>query len=158
MPKFYTRFDPPPNPVYKSDLPSAVHPEFGYEADINNLVENRVNSRGVCQTFLTGISSSLPPNPDSPKYGDFSQYTSDKLSESMNIIARARSQFEMLPSSLRARFSNDPRHLVDFVSDDSNYYEALKLGLVAKKKSLTPDEKHSISTDAKVTGSKPPEA
>ncbi|QXP45064.1 internal scaffolding protein [Microvirus mar38] len=164
MPKFYTRFNPPPNPAYKSDLPSAVHPEFAFECDINNLVETRVNKDGKQFSVMTGVGSSLPPNPDSPKYGDFTGYTSSNLTESMNVVARARAQFEMLPSNLRARFENDPRKLVDFVNDSNNYDEALRLGLVNKRPELVKDvatlqpvSPSPIDT-SKVTGYKSPEA
>lgn len=133
MPNFFTKYNPPPSPVYKSDLPSMVHPEFSFECDINNLVETRVQKDGRQLSVITGVGSSLPPNPDSPKYGDFSGYTSSRLSEAMNVVAEARSKFEQLPSGLRARFENDPRKLVDFVNDGSNYDEALRLGLVNKR-------------------------
>lgn len=133
MPNFYTKYNPPPSPAFKSDLPSMVQPQFAFECDINNLVETRVAKDGKQMSVMTGVGSSLPPNPDSPKYGDFTNYTSSQLTEAMNVIAQAKSQFEQLPSGIRARFSNDPRNLVDFVNDDSNYTEALKLGLVNKR-------------------------
>ena len=39
--------------------------------------------------------------------------------------------FDSLPSSLRERFSNDPSRLLAFVDDESNFDEAVKLGLLS---------------------------
>lgn len=139
MPSFYTRYNLPPRIYFKSDLPSMVQPQFSFECDINNLVRTITDRNGVQRTVFTGVASSLPAGTDKPKYGDFSQYTSEKLLASMNIVAQARSHFEQLPSYLRERFSNDPTKLVAFVNDASNYDEALKLGLVNKRAEVVKD-------------------
>lgn len=48
-------------------------------------------------------------------------------------IANAKQGFMQLPSDLRARFDNEPYKLVSFLQDESNYDEAVKLGLIQPK-------------------------
>lgn len=68
-------------------------------------------------------------NPLPPRFEDVS---SVDYSEAMYVVANARSAFEGLPARLRARFHNEPRELLAFVSDDRNRAEAEELGLVVK--------------------------
>jgi len=53
--------------------------------------------------------------------------------QSLDMIITAETAFMDLPSSLRERFENDPAKLVKFMSDERNFEEAIKLGLVNKK-------------------------
>lgn len=61
-------------------------------------------------------------------YADYSGVPA--YDEAMCIVARANEQFDGLPAAVRARFANDPRQLLAFVSDESNRDEAIKLGLI----------------------------
>ena len=38
-----------------------------------------------------------------------------------------------LPSDVRSRFGNNPAELLDFLNDNSNYDEAIRLGLIHAK-------------------------
>jgi len=49
--------------------------------------------------------------------------------EAMQTIINAESAFIDLPSQVRARFGNNPQQLINFLSDNSNDAEAIKLGL-----------------------------
>jgi len=49
--------------------------------------------------------------------------------EAMQTIINADSAFLDLPSQIRARFGNNPQQLINFLSDNSNDDEAIKLGL-----------------------------
>jgi phage internal scaffolding protein len=40
--------------------------------------------------------------------------------------------FNDLPSSIRSRFGNDPAAFLDFVNDEGNADEMIKLGLIEK--------------------------
>lgn len=86
------------------------------ECDINTI---------VCRFGLTG---ELPNNVRVPQYGDFSAATD--YHTAMNQVIAAQQAFMQLPADVRTRFANDPGALVDFISDDSNRAEAVKLGLV----------------------------
>lgn len=50
--------------------------------------------------------------------------------QSMNIITKAGNMFQQLPSSVRNRFSNNPADFLEFVQNEANREEAVKLGLV----------------------------
>lgn len=49
--------------------------------------------------------------------------------EAMNLVCEAQEMFNDLPSSIRSRFGNDPAAFLDFVQDESNVDEMVKLGL-----------------------------
>lgn len=59
-------------------------------------------------------------------YGDF---TSFDFHEAQNIIAKANSMFEELPSNIRNKFQNDPAQFLDFTADENNHAEMVELGL-----------------------------
>lgn len=78
----------------------------------------------------TGIITA--PIKNNPVYGDYS--TMPSFHEAQNIISKAHEQFDGLPLNLKKRFQNDPAQFLEFVHNDQNYDEALKLGLVKAKK------------------------
>lgn len=89
---------------------------FQEEVDINTIVR-RFN--------LTG---QLPENVAVPTYADFDEIFD--FHSAMNVVAQAGEAFGLMPADVRARFHNDPGEFMDFVHDDRNYSEAVKLGLV----------------------------
>lgn len=93
---------------------------FAEECDINTIVR-RFN--------LTG---QLPTDVDAPTYADFSDIPD--FQSAMNAVLAAQESFASMPADVRARFNNDPASFVDFCSDDANYDEAVKLGLIYKSK------------------------
>jgi len=95
---------------------SLTQQHFADECDINNILE-RFN--------VTGL---LPQNPLSPRYGDFSGI--DDYHSALNAVMAAEDEFDTLPAQIRARFDNEPAKLIDFLSDENNRDEAVKLGLV----------------------------
>lgn len=98
---------------------SLTQQNFAEEVDINTIVR-RFN--------LTG---QLPTNFQMPTYGDFTGISD--YHTAMNIVAAADEQFLSLPAELRARFNNDPGQLIEFLENDKNRDEAVKLGLVTPK-------------------------
>lgn len=74
----------------------------------------------------TGLMSNI--RTDQPKYGDFSNAVD--YHESVRRAQQAEEDFMLLPASIRARFSNDPGKLIDFIADENNRAEAIQLGLV----------------------------
>lgn len=127
-----------------SDKPSLTQQCFGYDTDINNIVKGCVS-----QEF---ISRGVPNWNGVFKPGQFE--------ESMQLVAKAKSMFEELPSNIRKRFDNNPEKLIAFVSDDKNYEEGLKLGLFEKKPLVQPIKVEISNPDyTAVTGSPvtPPE-
>lgn len=60
---------------------------------------------------------------------DFSDYQS-----SLHKVMKATDAFNSLSSDVRGRFDNDPGKLVDFLSDEKNRDEAVKLGFIKEPK------------------------
>lgn len=73
----------------------------------------------------------LPINQSPELYGDYTNVGS--YQDALNIVIKAERQFEGLSSNIRDRFDNDPSKLLKFLSDNKNYDEAAKLGLVTKR-------------------------
>ena len=86
------------------------------QADINYIIE---------QYNVTGI---LPTAPVSPQYADFTGIYD--YQSALNAVIDAQDEFMSLPAKLRARFDNDPLNLINFLNDDENRQEAIKLGLI----------------------------
>lgn len=124
--KFRTYYDLGPErfgDVDFGDEPSLTIQSAKDECDINLIIENA--NRGVFP------SSAL--NSREPLYGDFSNVAD--YHSAMNAVRESQAMFEALPSSLRARFANDPALLLEFVADERNRDEAVRLGLISQ-----PDE------------------
>ena len=84
--------------------------------------------------MLTGVlGDPLAVGSVEPQYGDFT--TVADFHAAQNIIAEATQSFDLLPAALRKRFDNDPAKLLEFLEDDSNREEAIKLGLVSNSQS-----------------------
>ncbi|WNK14153.1 MAG: internal scaffolding protein [Microvirus sp.] len=75
-----------------------------------------------------GLTGQLPDNPLPPQYGDFSDVLD--YHTALTAIRRSEEAFADLPAALRARFSNDPGQLVEFLADEANRTEAAQLGLI----------------------------
>lgn len=84
--------------------------------DINNIVKRYIKTGLLKQRLSKGV------------YGDFSSI--EDYQTCMNKIIDAQQDFMAVPSNIRKRFDNDPGKLIEFISDDDNYDEAIKLGLV----------------------------
>lgn len=106
------------------DDPSLTQQQFRDDADINKIVD----------TFTrTGV---LPAATVSPQFGDFSGVSD--FHSALNQVIAAQEDFQRLPAQLRSRFNNDPAALIDFLQDEGNRAEAVKLGIVPPKEDLSP--------------------
>lgn len=138
MAKFNTLFSHSVSKGLSFTQPSLTEQCFGYETDINNIVKR-------------GVQTSLPPNTQRPIFG--SEFNPDSYSEALNIVSDAKSKFEQLPSHVRREFNDDPKKLIEFVSDESNYEKALKLGLVNKRPEKVEDTTQPVvKPQPEVTG------
>lgn len=90
--------------------------QFKEECDINEI------------TRRFGLGAEMPNGLKVPSYGDFTGIES--YHDACNAIAEAGESFDALPATLRDRFRNDPGLFVEFVLDDANREEAVKLGLI----------------------------
>lgn len=75
------------------------------------------------------VTGQLPPSARSktPITGNFADIGDFK--NCLDRINAAHDEFAALPAELRARFGNDPTTFVDFVLDERNVDECVKLGL-----------------------------
>lgn len=101
---------------------SLAQQQFKDETDINNILR---------QFNVTGL---LPQAPISPRYGDFSGITD--YHAALNAVIAAEDEFMTLPAQMRARFDNDPAALIEFLADENNRDEAVKMGLVDPKQAV----------------------
>lgn len=96
------------------------------ECDINYLIERA--KRGA----------DLTPLMRTPMYGDFTDFPD--LRRATQMVIDADASFMALPATVRERFSNNPVLLFEFLADDKNREEALKLGLLKVPDVPVPDE------------------
>lgn len=111
---------------------SRTKQQFVEESDINTIMR-KYEKTGV-------IDPRLQRGPGS--YGDFSNATD--YHTSLTQIVEAQDAFYDLPASLRKRFNNDPAELLDFLADDRNRDEAIKLGLVPAPEPEAPPTKVEV--------------
>lgn len=102
----------------QTDTPgvSRTKQSFKDESDINHI---------MARYLKTGIIDFTAKN--APQYGDC---TGIEFEAGMQLIARAQTMFEELPSAIRARFENEPAQFLEFVQNPKNAKEARELGLL----------------------------
>lgn len=75
-----------------------------------------------------GVTGQLPVGKAQAIWGqDWSQVGS--YGDALMALKEATDNFMELPPNVRARFQNDPGKLLEFVQDDENWDEAVKLGI-----------------------------
>lgn len=95
--------------------PSMTKQSFKDECNINKIMD-KFQRTGALNHYAK----------HAPDYGDA---THTELADAMNIVANAETMFEELPASLRKKFENDPEKFLEFVQDEKNAEEMIKLGL-----------------------------
>lgn len=108
--------------------PTMTQQQFKEECDINNIVKKHANSGQI--THL---------NPKRGAFHDFSQLTD--YQQMLDTVLSAQDAFQTLPADVRIKFRNDPAQLLQFLQDDKNYDEAIKLGLLDSEKTKQTLEK-----------------
>lgn len=101
---------------------SLTEQEHAQEADINYIAERFMRTGEMPQVLQL------------PTAGDFNGIFD--FQTAMNQIAQAKLEFMKLPAKIRSRFENDPAQLLEFVQDESNYDEAVKLGFIEKRATI----------------------
>lgn len=98
------------------------------QADLESTDINKIMARYA----VTGQILDASGIERKPMYGDFTEVPT--YHESLSAIRRTETAFSSLPASLRNRFNNDPQDLINFLEDQNNDDEAIKLGLKESKK------------------------
>lgn len=99
--------------------PSITQQHFKEECDINNIIA-RYEQTGI-------LTDPLQPGRNF-EFGDYSAV--QDYQDSLNFVIEARQMFDSLPSNLRERFNYDPARLLQFLGDENNRDEAVRLGLI----------------------------
>ncbi|AXL14630.1 internal scaffolding protein [Microviridae sp.] len=102
------------------------------ECDIHNIMRKQKK---------TGVIEHV--NAYQGTYGEMP--TGNEFHENMNIIAKAQTMFETVPSHLRNMFENDPAKFLDFMQDPKNKNKMEELGLDA---SHLPEPAENLNTPA----------
>lgn len=100
---------------------SLTKQSFAEECDINEILRRAANGQDLSATLNTRVA----------QYGDFTNIPDFR--ESLDLVNRANAAFMQFDWQLRERFANDPARLMDFLNDDKNLDEAVKLGIVTPK-------------------------
>jgi phage internal scaffolding protein len=95
---------------------SRTKQSFAKECDINHIMA-KYQKTGAITHFAK----------HSPQYGIADGQT---FQDAMNLVCEAQEMFNELPSSIRSRFGNDPAAFLDFVNDEGNADEMIKLGWI----------------------------
>lgn len=103
-----------------NDEPSLTQQQFKDECDVNNILKRYQTTGEISHLAKTrGV------------YADFSSV--EDYHTSLNKINNAEEAFFQLPAEIRDRFANDPAKLLEFVKNEKNYDEGVKLGLFEEK-------------------------
>lgn len=115
-PPFRKAYDPRKR-VQTKTVDSRTEQSHAEECDINNI---------LAQYIKTGTFNANLLEKHQKIYGDFS---GSDFEEAQNLIAKAQSLFEELPSIVRNRFHNSPAQFLDFAGDEKNMTEMVEMGL-----------------------------
>lgn len=99
--------------------PAITKQEFKDQSDINTILQQYQHHPHLL----------IPTEPQ--LYGDFSQATD--YQSALNSIMDAQQQFLDLPAKVREKFNNDPGQFLDFVHNEENLPELVKMGLATER-------------------------
>jgi len=104
---------------FKNDGKTQQH--FRDSVDVNKILKNYDRTGQITHLAKT-----------QPRYGDFSSGMT--YHEAYDQVLAAQDSFDRLPAELRLRMGNDPGILLEFIHDEENFEEAVKLGLVEDRR------------------------
>ena len=82
--------------------------------------------------------STVNTDPSLTKQNHKAECDINDYQESMNIVAKAQSMFNQLPSQIRNEFDNDPSLFLDFVQDPQNEDQLVEMGLANPREKIEP--------------------
>lgn len=108
--------------------PSMTDQQFKDDCDVNFIVDKFTKTGNLTHLAkFQGMYADVSEIPDLP--------------QAMQIVSTAQTAFDTLPAELRSRFGNSPVNMVEFINNESNRDEAIKLGLIPPKEQLKQDTK-----------------
>lgn len=136
--QFQTRYTPHKSKGFVCSGISKTDQSFKDECDVNKIMEKYKSIENY-----NAVMALQNPGRPKPQFGDFSSVP--EFTAAQNVIAQASELFEALPSNIRDRFNNSPARFLEFMSDESNKDEAIKLGLCAPDP-VVPEQKEITGT------------
>lgn len=97
----------------------------------SKVVESERQSVDLKQIIARHIRNDLPYRAE-PWWSDGGSAQPIDLQGALEIVRRAQEHFDALPADVRFRFGNDPVAFANFVQDDANREEAIRMGVIAK--------------------------
>lgn len=100
---------------------SRVQQHFKRECDVNHILARYKNA--MRREYLADYKGYVQG-----QFGDAS--IACDYREACERVQQAEDAFASLPAAVRSRFNNDPAGLLDFIGNEANKEEAIKLGLI----------------------------
>lgn len=111
----------------KNTEPSRTDQSFAQITDVNNIMANYVKTGQIKHLAKTqGLYADVSQIPD--------------LDSALTQVTKAQQAFDNLPSHLRTRFGNSPVEFINFLQNNENREEAIKLGIIPKPPPTPPQE------------------
>lgn len=101
--------------------------QFKDESDVNQIMK-KYKATGTITHVRNASTGAYMDLTEAPSYQD-----------ALHVIIQAEQAFEQVPAEIRNRFNHDPQKFIDFLSDEKNNEEAIKLGLKVKREETKPD-------------------
>lgn len=101
----------------------SVEPSLTVQSDAAAVDINKIMAR-----FDKDSMATFHMNRSEPFYGDVSEF--DGLQDSIIKVQEANELFMGMSAEIRNRFDNDPVKMIQFLEDEGNRDEAVKLGMV----------------------------
>lgn len=122
---------------------SMTQKQFKHECDINNIL-SKYTEYGYCEHVMNA----------EPRYLDCSSLTAKTFQEHLDFALDFEEHFDSLPQEVRDRFNDDPEEMMEFLSEEENYNEAVALGLLPKDASRE-EAKRSEATKGEASSQTP---
>ncbi|WNK14501.1 MAG: internal scaffolding protein [Microvirus sp.] len=98
--------------------------------DISLTVQNDVQQSDINYIVKQfGLTHELPYGRSIPEFADYTDIPND-YHAARQYIDELDDAFMAYPADIRTRFDNNPANLLDFISQQSNREEAIKLGFI----------------------------
>jgi len=118
------------NPIFRTSYTPFNPEDYGVDLSYQPSITEQAHIDLHCPNRLmaNGQAAVLELAPDE-SFRDFSEVGDFK--ESMDKVVASQAAFNALSPDIRAYFDNEPADYVDFLLDESNYDEAVELGILS---------------------------
>ncbi len=138
--RFRTNFD--------RDIPDGIEFSEASRTKQSELADSDINNI-MARYALTGVAPNMR-DPAQALYGDFSDV--EDYQTSLAKVASAEERFNSLPVELRKKFDYNPQNMIDFILDERNREECIKLGFIDSSISFDGSNTHTVVSTQSSTG------